>query len=57
MQTIVTCGGNLFDIAGRYLNDPNQWSLLATLNGIRDPWLNGIVSLTIPDPQMGNPVV
>ena len=49
MQTITLTGGNLFDVANRFLGDATQWTRIAALNGIDDPWLNGITTLTIPD--------
>jgi nucleoid-associated protein YgaU len=49
MQVIVVSGGNLFQIAAQYLQDATQWIRIAQLNGISDPWLNGLQSLTLPD--------
>jgi hypothetical protein len=49
MQTLTVCGGTLFDVACRYLGDAAQWDAIASLNNINDPWLNGIVTLVIPD--------
>ncbi len=49
MQIIMVTGGNLFQIAGQYLGDATQWVRIAALNDIRDPWLNGLVTLTLPD--------
>jgi hypothetical protein len=49
MQTITVASGNLFQIAAQYLQDATQWVRIATLNGISDPWLSGLVSLTLPD--------
>jgi nucleoid-associated protein YgaU len=49
MQVIVVSGGNLFQIAAQYLGDATQWIRIAQLNGVSDPWLNGLQSLTLPD--------
>jgi hypothetical protein len=49
MQTITVTGGNLFQIAAAELGDATQWIRIAQLNGISDPMLIGIVTLTIPD--------
>jgi nucleoid-associated protein YgaU len=49
MQVIVVSGGNLFQIAAQYLRDATQWIRIAQLNGVSDPWLNGLQSLTLPD--------
>ena len=48
MQTITVCGGTLFDLACIYLDDATQWNRIATLNQIYDPWLAGLVTLTLP---------
>ncbi len=48
MQTLTVCGGTLFDIACRYLGDAALWEDIATLNGIDDPWLSGLVTLALP---------
>ncbi len=48
MQTITVCGGTLFDIACDYLGDATQWNRIATLNQIADPWLGGLVTITLP---------
>jgi nucleoid-associated protein YgaU len=49
MQTIMVTGGNLFQLAAQYLGDATQWVRIAQLNGIRDPWLSGLVVLNLPD--------
>jgi hypothetical protein len=49
MRTLTVSGGNLFQIAAQYLQDATQWIRIAQLNGISDPWLNGLVTLTLPD--------
>jgi hypothetical protein len=53
METISTTGGNLFDIANRLLGDANLWYIIAAANDISDPWLDGLVTLIIPDPTNG----
>jgi nucleoid-associated protein YgaU len=49
MQVLTIAGGNLFDIANRYLGDATEWTAIASYNNISDPWLQGITTLTIPD--------
>jgi len=58
MKTITTGGGNLFQIALQELGDATQWNRIAQLNGLIDPFLTGIVTLTIPklDPNAGGGV-
>ncbi len=49
MKTLTVAGGNLYQIALDQLNDATQWSRIAELNGLIDPFLSGIVMLQIPD--------
>ena len=49
MQVIMVTGGNLFQIAAQYLGDATQWVRIAHVNSIRDPWLSGLMTLTVPD--------
>ena len=49
MKTISVAGGNLFQIAAQYLGDASQWLRIAQLNGLSDPILSGVVTLTIPN--------
>jgi hypothetical protein len=51
MRTITVASGNLFQIASVYLQDATQWVRIAQLNGIADPWLSGLVTLNLPDPN------
>jgi nucleoid-associated protein YgaU len=49
MRVIVVSGGNLFQIAAHYLQDATQWIRIAQLNGISDPWLDGLQTLMLPN--------
>ena len=51
MQTITVAGGDLFQIAAKYLGDATQWIRIAQLNGLADPVLSGVVTLAIPQPN------
>ena len=42
-------GGNLYQVAASELGDATQWIRIAILNGISDPMLSGIQTLSIPD--------
>ena len=59
MQSITVGGGNLFRIASEQLGDATQWIRIAQLNGLVDPELSGVTTLTIPDwdPNAGGGVV
>jgi nucleoid-associated protein YgaU len=54
MQTITVTGGNLFDIANRFLGDATAWTTIASANKLTDPWLNGVATLVIPTPSNGS---
>ncbi|MFO0906769.1 MAG: hypothetical protein U0835_00115 [Isosphaeraceae bacterium] len=58
MKTITVGGGNLFQVALQELNDATQWNRIAQANGLIDPFLDGLVTLTIPkaDPNAGGGV-
>jgi hypothetical protein len=49
MQVVTVTGGNLFQLAAVYLDDATQWVRIAALNNILDPFLQGVVTLNIPD--------
>ncbi|MBV8397383.1 MAG: hypothetical protein JOZ58_13285 [Acetobacteraceae bacterium] len=51
MRSITVVGGNLFQIAADQLGDATQWIRIAQLNGLSDPFLVGVVTLLIPDPD------
>ena len=47
-RIITVAGGNLFSIAAQYLNDATQWIRIAQRNGLADPILPGVITLSIP---------
>ena len=52
-QTItVKAGTTLFHIAVRYLGDATQWTRIARLNDMNDPFLKQITTLNIPSVQI-----
>ena len=48
MNIVTVAGGDLFRLALLYLGDATQWNRIAVLNGLDDPVLNGLVTLTLP---------
>ena len=48
MNTITVAGGNLFAIAAQQYGDATAWLQIARANGLSDPFLSGLVTLTIP---------
>jgi nucleoid-associated protein YgaU len=52
MQTVVALPGiTLFHIASEYLGDATQWSRIALINEIRDPFVITLMSLSVPTTQ------
>ena len=52
-RQITVSGGNLFQIAAQYLNSAEDWNLIASLNGLTDPFITGTVTLTLPSSTAG----
>jgi hypothetical protein len=48
IRKVTVGGGTLFRVALEQLGDCTQWNRIAKLNGLTDPWLDGIVTLQIP---------
>lgn len=49
-KKIQVVGGDLFLIAAKELGDARQWNRIAAANGLWDPQIVGVMTLTIPDP-------
>lgn len=52
-NTVTTAGGNLFQIAQDKYGDATDWAAIAAANGLVDPFIQGVETLTIP-PQPGS---
>jgi len=52
-QVMAQPGTTLFHIAARYLGDASQWSRVALINGIQDPYLNEATTLNLPTALIG----
>lgn len=52
-RTVTVSSDTLFAVAARELGDAAQWTRIAKLNGLTDPWITGPVSLKLPalDPK------
>jgi hypothetical protein len=48
VQTIITIGGNLFEIAATQLGSALQWINIARANNLTDPMLSGPSTIVIP---------
>jgi hypothetical protein len=51
VRTIITIGGNLFEVAATQLGSALQWINIARSNNITDPMLSGQRELVIPPPS------
>lgn len=49
VKTVRVPGGTLFEVAARELGDATQWTRIAKLNGLSDPFLVGAQTLKIPE--------
>ena len=60
MINVTVTGGNLFQIASKYLGDATQWNRIVLLNNLPpEPFLTGTHTLKIPsiDPNAGGGVL
>ena len=48
IQTVTVSGGNLYQIALQQYGDATQWWRIAQANGLTDPNIIGIVTISIP---------
>ena len=47
-QVVTVAGGNLYTLASQYYGDPTMWPTIAQANGLTDPQLVGLQTITIP---------
>lgn len=47
-MTVTVTGGTLFSLAAQYYGDATMWTVIAAANNLSDPWLYGLITLTIP---------
>lgn len=50
-STITVAGTTLYHLAAKAYADATLWTLIAAANGLTDPWVDGITTLTIPRPS------
>jgi hypothetical protein len=48
---VIQAGGNLFALAARLYGDATLANMLARANGLSDPFLQGVVTLSVPAPD------
>jgi len=48
LKTVTVPGGTLFAVAADELGDATQWTRIARLNGLSDPYLASSATLKIP---------
>ena len=47
-RSVTVSNTTLFEIAARELGDARQWTRIAKLNGIVDPWISDLTTLKLP---------
>ncbi len=52
-KTTVKAGTTLFHVALRYLGDATQWTRIAQINDMEDPFVNQVMTLNIPAVRAG----
>ena len=52
-KVTVKAGTTLFHVAARYLDDATQWTRIARINGMEDPFINQVITLNIPATRAG----
>lgn len=53
-RVITVAGGNLYALAAQYLGDATKWYQIAKANGLSDPMIVGVVTLTIPQSSIAS---
>lgn len=53
-KVVTVAGGNLYALAAKYLGDATKWYQIAQLNGLDDPMISGVVTLTIPQSNIAS---
>ena len=49
MRTVTVSGTTLYHVAAAELGDASQWIRIAVANGVTDPNVIGVATLSIPD--------
>lgn len=55
-STMTVSNTTLFHVAASVFRDATQWHRIATLNGLSDPMISGVVTLMLPVPSTGSTV-
>lgn len=53
-RVITVAGGNLYALAAQYLGDATKWYQIAKANGLTDPVIIGLQTLTIPQSSIAS---
>jgi hypothetical protein len=51
MAWITIVSGNLYRVAADHLRDATRWEDVARLNGLDDPFVRGLTTLRLPEPE------
>lgn len=53
-RVVTVSNTTLYDVAAEHLGSAVQWTRIARLNGLLDPWIVGPVTLKLPDYDPNN---
>lgn len=54
-STVTVAGTTLFHLSADAFQDATLWTVIARANGMLDPWVDDIATLTIPRPTARQP--
>lgn len=49
VKRITVINPNLYELAAKYYNNSDQWTVIAEANGFDTPFLDGVFDISIPD--------
>lgn len=52
-KSVTVVGGTLYGLAAQHYGDASQWGVIAQANGLTDPVIQGVQTLTIPNQALG----
>jgi nucleoid-associated protein YgaU len=53
-RVVTVTSGTLYALAAKYLGDATKWYQIAKANGLTDPTITGLVTLTIPQSSIAS---
>lgn len=50
-QTLIQAGGTLYQVSAKQYNDASQWTKIAAINNLSDPYMTGVNTIVVPNAQ------